>query len=378
MKTSERMRRIGRDVVGVLPRAHAALRSEGWNPRSPSGVRLLGEVLMDEAALTGMTLTAPPPTLERHEEACTAAATELSELGVGAHADPEPLYPRAIHRQRFGRLVYERLTFDHDPLLPRSLAVEGFGGHATAAVHLCRQGGDRRPWLVWVHGAGQGQPLDLLFSRARRIQSEFGFNIALPVQPGHGVRRKAWPAYPNMDPLANVAGMMRAVSEVRAVVRWLQPQSTAIAISGVSMGSPVAALVSHLETVDAVAVYTPIFGLNAMIAQHLGRWGPSVRGRQRRAAVRNRGAVGVTSRSAGCRTVAATAASPHRRCLARPNGAARAGFCAPRTVGRRAVLARRQPRGAPLLPACAGDVGAVPCRAQCGRRPPIVRVTCSA
>jgi hypothetical protein len=30
--------------------------------------------------------------------------------------------------------------------------------------------------------------------------------------------------------------------------------------------------------VDAVAVYPPILGLNAMIAQHLGRWGPSVRG----------------------------------------------------------------------------------------------------
>ena len=45
---------------------------------------------MDEAALTAMTLTAPPPTLERHEEACAAAAAELSELGAGAHADPEP------------------------------------------------------------------------------------------------------------------------------------------------------------------------------------------------------------------------------------------------------------------------------------------------
>ena len=79
-----------------------------------------------------------------------------------------------------------------------------------------------------------------------------------------------------MDPLANVAGMARAVSEVRAVLRWLRPQATTVAVAGVSMGSPVAGLVSHLEPVDAVAVYTPIFGLNAMIAAHLGRWGPSV------------------------------------------------------------------------------------------------------
>jgi hypothetical protein len=168
------------------------------------------------------------------------------------------------------------LTFEHDPRLPTALASEGFGGASTAVVHLCRQGQDRRPWLVWVHGAGQGLPIDLLFSRARRIQDELGFNVALPVQPGCGVRRASWPQYPNMDPLANVAGMMRAVSEVRAVVRWLRPQATAIAVSGVSMGSPVAGLVSHLETVDAVAVYTPIAGLNAMIATHLGRWGPSV------------------------------------------------------------------------------------------------------
>ena len=155
---------------------------------------------MDEAALTGMTLTASPPTLERSEEACAAAADELSALGACAHARPEPLHVKTIGRRRFGRLVYERLTFEHDPLLPPSLAGSGLGGPTTAAVHLCRQGDDRRPWLVWVHGAGQGQPLDLLFSRARRIQSELGFNIALPVQPGHGVRREAWPAYPNMDP----------------------------------------------------------------------------------------------------------------------------------------------------------------------------------
>lgn len=79
-----------------------------------------------------------------------------------------------------------------------------------------------------------------------------------------------------MDPLGNVAGMMRAVSEVRAVVRWVRPQATSVVVAGISMGTPVAALVSHLETqTDAVALYAPILGLNAMIARHLQRWGSS-------------------------------------------------------------------------------------------------------
>ncbi len=279
MKTSERAYRVGRDFAGVLPRAHAALRSSGdWNPLSPNGARQLGEVMLDELALSGMTLTAPPPRLERTVASCEAAAEELSALGIErAHAEPEPLTVASMSRRRLGRLIYEKLTFDHEPTLPDSLARVGLGGPATAVVHLCRTEDETRPWLVWVHGAGQGQPIDLLFSRARRIRDGLGFNIALPVQPGHGSRRDLWPPYPNMDPLTNVAGMMRVVSEVRALVRWLRPQATVTAVSGVSMGSPVAALVSHFEPVDGVAVYTPISGLNAMISQHLGRWGPSVR-----------------------------------------------------------------------------------------------------
>lgn len=279
MKTTERIFRIGSDFAGVLPRAHAAVsRSDDWNLLSLAGIRQLGEVVLDEVALSGMTLMAPPPKLERSIQSCADAGAELSALGVArANTAPDPLLVRSIHRRRLGRHTYEQLTFDHDPGLPEALAREGFGGLATAVVHLCRQGDDRRPWLVWVHGAGQGQPIDLLVSRARRIQEDLGFNVALPVQPGCGVRGDAWPEYPNMDPLANVAGMMRAVSEARALVRWLRPQATVVAVAGVSMGSPVAGLVSHLEHVDAAAVYTPIFGLNTMIAAHLGRWGPSVR-----------------------------------------------------------------------------------------------------
>jgi pimeloyl-ACP methyl ester carboxylesterase len=182
----------------------------------------------------------------------------------------------SIQRRRIAGLAFERVTFEHDPALPKTLAAEGLGGPARAVVHVCRHTDGPRPWLVWVHGAGQGGTEDLVLSRIGRIHHKLGFNVAMPVQPGHGCRRREWPAYPDMDPLGNVAGMMRAVSEVRAVVRWVQPQATAVVVAGISMGTPVAALVSHLERqVDAVALYTPILGLNAMIARHLGRWGQS-------------------------------------------------------------------------------------------------------
>ncbi|MCV7279844.1 alpha/beta hydrolase [Mycolicibacterium flavescens] len=279
MRVAERAYRIGRDFAGVVPRAHSAVAGSGdWNTLSPSSVRQLGEVVLDELALTGMTLTAPPPRLERTVDSCAQVAADLAPLGVaGVHVTPDVLQPKMIRQRWFGRLRYEQLRFEHDPHLPDALVAEGFGGPATAVAHLCRDDDEARPWLVWVHGAGQGQPIDLMFSRARRLQERLGFNIALPVQPGCGVRRDRWPTYPNMDPLNNLAGMVRVVSEVRALIRWLRPQASAVAVSGVSMGSPVAGLVAHLEDVDAVAVYTPIFGLNAMIAAHLGRWGPSVR-----------------------------------------------------------------------------------------------------
>jgi hypothetical protein len=280
MNPFHRAWRIALDFTTALPRAEIALNASGdWKPLSPRGVRQLGEVMCDEVALAGIAVRATrQPTLQRPVDSYAAAAEELSALGVSrAHAEPDPLRIKAIRRQRLGSQEFERLTFEHRPSLPRSLRVDGLGRPATAVVHLCRIDNSPRPWLVWVHGVNQGQPLDLLISRARRLQNELGMNVALPVQPGCGVRRNAWPPYPTFDPLANVAGVMRAVSEVRSLLQWLRPQSSAIAISGLSMGSPVAALASHLEEVDGVAVFTPILGLNATIAQHLGRWAVPLR-----------------------------------------------------------------------------------------------------
>jgi len=269
-------RDLARELGLVLPRTVAGLNaSTGWVPASPRGVRQLGEVMLDELVLSGFSLMDRNPIAVRTPDECAAAAEELSALGIdGAHARPEPLQVQAIQRRSIAGLAYERLRFEHDPALPNALAAEGLGGPVKAAVHVCRHPGGPRPWLIWVHGAGQGGTEDLLLSRIGRIHHRLGFNVALPVQPGHGCRRRDWPAYPDMDPLGNVAGMMRAVSEVRAVVKWAQPQATAVVVAGISMGTPVAALVSHLERqIDAVGLYTPILGLNAMIARHLGRWG---------------------------------------------------------------------------------------------------------
>ncbi|HTZ15474.1 MAG TPA: PHB depolymerase family esterase [Mycobacterium sp.] len=271
-------RDLARELGMVVPRTVAGLNeSTGWTPVSPRGVRQFGEVMLDELVLSGFSLMDRRPIAVRPLSACTAAAEELSALGIDrAHAEPEPLRINEVRRQRIGGLAYERMTFDHDPALPTTLEADGLGGPARAMVHLLRHPDGPRPWLIWVHGAGQGRPDDMLFSRIDRIRRGLGFNVALPVQPGHGPRRGHWPAYPDMDPLGNVAGMMRAVSEVRAVVRWAQQQTNTVVVAGISMGTPVAALVSHLERqIDAVALYTPILGLNAMIARHLGRWGSS-------------------------------------------------------------------------------------------------------
>ena len=98
--------------------------------------------------------------------------------------------------------------------------------------------------------------------------------------PATALAVEEWPTYPDTDPLDNVAGMIRAISEARAVVRWLAPQTTTVGVAGVSLGSAVAALVSHLEPVGAVALYTPIRGVNAMIAHHLSRWGDIGQGKE--------------------------------------------------------------------------------------------------
>ncbi|CAJ1579604.1 alpha/beta hydrolase [[Mycobacterium] wendilense] len=272
MRPQERIRTVARALGAVLPHSVEVLSGEaGWNAWSRRGLRQLGEVALDELVVTGMTLAAPPPSVSAEVAGYPGVAEALTAAGLrGAYVEPEPLRVRSIRRRLAGRFAFEELTYTHDPRLPECLTG---GGPATAVCNLVRHPGGPRPWLVWVHGAGQGGLSDFAVARIGRIHRTLGYNIAMPIQPGHGPRRDWWPAYPDTDPVVNVAGMMRTVSEVRAVIRWLQPQASTVALAGLSLGSGVAALVAGFEEVDGVALYTPILGLNAMIANHLHRWG---------------------------------------------------------------------------------------------------------
>lgn len=276
MSLTARVAMVGRELGAVMPRSVAVLRrSDEWNVLSTRGIRQLGEVALDELVVTGMTLMAPPPQLKTPVDTYQAVADELTARGfAGAYPEPDELRVKDIRRRRAGRLLFEQLTYVHDPRLPAALDGAELTGPATAVCNLVRHPGGPRPWLVWVHGAGQGGLSDFAVARIHRIFHGLGYNVAMPIQPGHGVRTNAWPAYPDTDPLVNVAGMMRVVSEVRSLIGWIDPQSTSIALAGLSLGSAVAALAASLEPrVDAVAVYTPIRGLNVMIANHLHRWG---------------------------------------------------------------------------------------------------------
>src|ERR1700757_128245 len=161
MSLATRSLDLTRDVVRelgmVVPRTVAGLsESTGWVPATPRGVRQFGEVMLDELVLSGFSLLDRGPAAVRPLSECAAAAEELSALGIdGAHADPEPLRVQTIRQRRIGRLAYERMTYKHDPALPKTLEDDGLGGPA-------RQGGGasvpapRRPETLAGVGARRG------------------------------------------------------------------------------------------------------------------------------------------------------------------------------------------------------------------------------
>ncbi|GEP32709.1 hypothetical protein NSZ01_04770 [Nocardioides szechwanensis] len=269
----------------VVPRAvassvAASKRSEesgipAWN----LGVREFGETATDELFIAISALYREVPhfdAVQASVEACAAAAPELSALGVaGAHRPPPPLATLGLRRRKVGRLRFEHLEFESRPDLPPSLMDAGYGKVEVAHARVLRHEGEPRPWVVWVHGAEQGRLDDLFAFRAGHLHHDLGLNVAMPVLPQHGPRRDLGRSWPGFDLLGNIATMMRAVSDVRAVVGWIHEQDpVSVAVVGMSLGGPVAALVSGLDDrVDGVVAIVPMLDAHATIAHHTAKTG---------------------------------------------------------------------------------------------------------
>ena len=282
----------------VLPRAVASSRAaarrgpESGIPAWELGLREFGETATDELFIALSALYREVPDLESvtaSVEACASAAPELAALGVaGTHRPPPPLAALGLRRRKVAGIRFEHLEFESRPDLPPSLHAAGYGAVEVGHARLLRHEGPARPWLVWIHGAEQGRADDLFAFRAKHLHQELGFNVALPVLPHHGPRRSLGRSWPGFDLLGNIATMVRAVSDVRSVIGWIDEQdpSSSLAVVGMSLGGPVAALTAGLDDrVDAVAAMVPMLDAHATIAHHTAKTGG--RGRKLAALLRS-------------------------------------------------------------------------------------------
>jgi pimeloyl-ACP methyl ester carboxylesterase len=273
----------------VLPRAMTTTLTSArrWEaveaPPLQPGVREFCEIAADEFFIAVNALTRRVPTVSDLEVAvaeCAAAATELTELGIaGTHRAPRPLKDVATKRARIGGIAFEHLQFASRPRLPLPLVRAGFDVPEVAHVRVLRHSGAPRPWVVCIHGAGQGRRDDLFTFRVKHLHRDLGLNVALPVLPEHGPRRSPGSAYPGFVLLNNIAITVRAVSDVRSLLGWIEAQGAPeVSVLGMSLGAPVAALVSGVDPrVGAVAVTVPMLGMHATVSHHLRRAGTTGR-----------------------------------------------------------------------------------------------------
>jgi dienelactone hydrolase len=269
----------------VLPRAVASSRRAGRRteetgiPAWDLGVREFGETATDELFIAISALYREVPHLEAvraSADACAVAATELDGLGVaGAHREPPPFRILGLRRRRVGRRRFEALEYESRPHLPRAMVDARHAEVEVAHARVLRHEGAPRPWVVFIHGAEQGRVDDLFAFRAAHLHEELGLNVAFPVLPQHGPRRDLGKAWPGFDLLGNIATMMRAVSDVRSLISWVTTEDApSIALVGMSLGGPVAALTAGLDDrVDAVCAMVPMLDAHATIAHHTERTG---------------------------------------------------------------------------------------------------------
>jgi hypothetical protein len=153
---------------------------------------------------------------------------------------------------------YEHLSFQSayephrgEPARDRWLDMDA---NRTAHAWVLRQAEPGRPWLVCIHGFGTGAPfVDLRAFRARRLHSQLGLNVVVPVLPLHGPRQQSGVAsgegFMSIDLVDTVHALAQSAWDVRSLISWARVVGgdAPVGIWGLSLGGYVASLVAALE-----------------------------------------------------------------------------------------------------------------------------------
>ena len=256
-------------------------------PTRPTTPGMLAGALADELMLATMSNDRLVPSeieMQRIGRETREALAVMSRHGwlddpSSFHVAPPPPPEVELESKRFTRLRYDHMTFDSgfEPAadMPGADRWRDMDANKVCHAYLMRhRGGERRPWLINLHGFSMGVPSDLEAFRGLHFHRDLGFNVLHPVLPLHGPRRigkRSGDAFITLDYLNNVHGMTQAVWDVRRCIAWARRHgATAIIVHGVSLGAYTGALLSGLESdIDGIIAGVPSVDLAWVMRQHV-------------------------------------------------------------------------------------------------------------
>ena len=195
-------------------------------------------------------------------------------------ATPPPLTEVSIRRVEQGDRCHERISFDSGyapyPGAPGGERWRSYTGNDREFALVLRHD-EPRPWLVCVHGSEMGRAdIDLRLFRAWHLHEDLGLNVALPVLPLHGPRKRGLPkgvAFPAENLIDNVHATAQAVWDIRRLLSWIRSQEpdSAIGLNSMSLGGYIASLVASLEDGLTCAILgVPVIDLIQVFGYHAG------------------------------------------------------------------------------------------------------------
>ncbi|MGH9171549.1 MAG: alpha/beta hydrolase family protein [Acidimicrobiales bacterium] len=258
-------------------------------PRPPMTVGLLAGYALDEVVMSAFLGPSRFPDEHRAERVAAelAQARRLySENGwlenpLGYHRQPPELTNRDVVISTGWRrgLSFRHLSWEsgYEPRAnePGRDRWDSYTANRRAAADVVADPNRLdRPWLVCVHGYTMGYPaMDFRGLQSKRLRSEMGLNLALPVLPLHGPRspsRLSGEAFLSLEMMNSVHGFAQAVWDIRRLISWIRQQgATKVGLYGVSLGGYTVALLAGIESgLDAVVSGVPVSDVPQLMLGH--------------------------------------------------------------------------------------------------------------